>query len=243
MLTLEDLSAEVASGRVDTVILAMCDMQGRLQGKRLHARAFVDGIAEHGAEGCNYLLAVDVDMNTVPGYAMSSWEGGYGDFVFMPDLATLRRIPWLEGTVMVQCDLLWHDGSPVVASPRQVLRRQLERRRRARLARVRGLGARVHPLRRDLRLAPAPRPGATCGPPTPTTSTTRSSARRWSSRCCARSGSAWPARGCWSRTRRASATSASTRSTSATRRRCGWRTTTSSTATAPRRSRSSTARR
>src|SRR3954463_12937521 len=105
----------------------MCDMQGRLQGKRLHARAFVDGIAEHGAEGCNYLLAVDVDMNTVPGYAMSSWEGGYGDFVFMPDLATLRRIPWLEGTVMVQCDLLWHDGSPVVASPRQVLRRQLER--------------------------------------------------------------------------------------------------------------------
>ena len=127
MLTLEDLSAEVASGRVDTVVIAMCDMQGRLQGKRVHARAFLDGIAEHGAEGCNYLLAVDVDMNTVPGYAMSSWEGGYGDFVFMPDLATLRRIPWLEGTVMVQCDLLWHDGSPVVASPRQVLRAQLER--------------------------------------------------------------------------------------------------------------------
>ncbi len=127
MLTLEELSAEVASGRVDTVILAMCDMQGRLQGKRLSARAFVDGIAEHGAEGCNYLLAVDVDMNTVPGYAMSSWEGGYGDFVFMPDLTTLRRIPWLEGTVMVQADLQWHDGSPVAASPRQVLRRQLER--------------------------------------------------------------------------------------------------------------------
>ena len=102
MLTLEDLNAEVASGRVDTVVLAMCDMQGRLQGKRLSARAFVEGIAEHGAEGCNYLLAVDVDMNTVPGYAMSSWERGYGDFVFMPDLTTLRRIPWLEGTVMVQ---------------------------------------------------------------------------------------------------------------------------------------------
>src|SRR5205085_4905712 len=115
MLTLEELKADVASGAVDTVIIAMCDMQGRLQGKRLHARAFVDGIAEHGAEGCNYLLAVDVDMHTVPGYAMSSWEGGYGDFVFMPDLATLRRIPWLESTVMVQCDLLWHDGSPVVA--------------------------------------------------------------------------------------------------------------------------------
>jgi glutamine synthetase len=127
MLTLEELNAEIASGRIDTVIIAMCDMQGRLQGKRLSARAFADGIAEQGAEGCNYLLAVDVDMNTVPGYAMSSWEGGYGDFVFMPDLTTLRRIPWLESTAMVQCDLLWHDGSPVAASPRQVLRRQLER--------------------------------------------------------------------------------------------------------------------
>jgi glutamine synthetase len=127
MLTLEELNAEIASGRVDTVIIAMTDMQGRLQGKRLSARAFTEGIAERGAEGCNYLLAVDVDMNTVPGYAMSSWEGGYGDFVFMPDLATLRYIPWLERTVMVQCDLLWHDGSPVVASPRQVLRSQLAR--------------------------------------------------------------------------------------------------------------------
>ena len=243
MLTLEELSADVASGAVDTVIIAMCDMQGRLQGKRLHARAFVDGIAEHGAEGCNYLLAVDVDMNTVPGYAMSSWERGYGDFVFMPDLATLRRIPWLEGTVMVQCDLLWHDGSPVAASPRQVLRGQLERARRARLARLRGLRARVHPVRRDLRL------GAREG-------LARAAARQRLQRrlldprhddgraaCCARSGSAWRAPGCSSRTPRASATSASTRSTSATRRRCGWPTTTSSTATAPRRSRSCTARR
>jgi glutamine synthetase len=127
MLTLEELKADVASGAVDTVIIAMCDMQGRLQGKRLSARAFTEGIAEDGAEGCNYLLAVDVDMNPVTGYAMSSWERGYGDFVFMPDLTTLRRIPWLEGTAMVQCDLLWHDGSPVAASPRQVLRGQLER--------------------------------------------------------------------------------------------------------------------
>ena len=127
MLTLEELNAEIASGRIDTVVIAMCDMQGRLQGKRLSARAFADGIAEHGAEGCNYLLAVDVDMNPVRGYAMSSWERGYGDFVLMPDLTTLRRIPLLESTAMVQCDLLWHDGSPVAASPRQVLRRQLER--------------------------------------------------------------------------------------------------------------------
>src|SRR3954451_6991490 len=105
MLTLEELKADVASGAVDTVIIAMCDMQGRLQGKRLHARAFLDGIAEHGAEGCNYLPAVDVDMNPATGFAISSWERGYGVFVFMPDLATLRRIPCLESTAMVQCDL------------------------------------------------------------------------------------------------------------------------------------------
>jgi glutamine synthetase len=127
MLSLDELRAEVAGGAIDTVVLAMTDMQGRLQGKRLHAPAFVDGIAEHGAEGCNYLLAVDVDMNTVPGYAMSSWERGYGDFVFRPDLATLRRVPWLAGTALCLADLEWLDGSPVLASPRQVLRRQLER--------------------------------------------------------------------------------------------------------------------
>ena len=105
MLTLEELKADVASGAVDTVIIAMCDMQGRLQGKRLSARAFVDDIAEHGAEGCNYLLAVDVEMNTVDGYAMSSWERGYGDFEMKPDIDTLRAIPWHEGTVLVLADL------------------------------------------------------------------------------------------------------------------------------------------
>ncbi|MGA2011913.1 MAG: glutamine synthetase family protein [Solirubrobacteraceae bacterium] len=105
----------------------ICDMQGRLQGKRLTARHFLAEVVEHGAEGCNYLLAVDVDMNTVDGYAMSSWERGYGDFVMAPDLATLRPVPWQEGTAMVLCDLRWEDGSDVVASPRQVLRRQLAR--------------------------------------------------------------------------------------------------------------------
>jgi glutamine synthetase len=92
-------------------------MQGRLQGKRLTARHFVSEVVEHGAEGCNYLLAVDVDMNTVPGYAMSSWDRGYGDFVMKPDLATLRPVPWQEGTAMVLCDLAWEDGSDVLASP------------------------------------------------------------------------------------------------------------------------------
>jgi glutamine synthetase len=105
----------------------MADMQGRLQGKRLAATHFLDDVLEHNAEGCNYLLAVDVDMNTVSGYAMSSWDLGYGDFVFKPDRSTLRLVPWQEGTALVMCDLTWEDGSPVLASPRGVLRRQLER--------------------------------------------------------------------------------------------------------------------
>jgi glutamine synthetase len=126
-MTLEELRGEVERGSVDTVLLAITDMQGRLQGKRLTARHFLDDVVEHGAEGCNYLLAVDVDMNTVDGYAMSSWAKGYGDFVMKPDLSTLRRIPWQEGTVLVLADLAWEDGSDVVASPRQILRRQLSR--------------------------------------------------------------------------------------------------------------------
>jgi len=126
-MKLEELRSRVEAGEIDTVLIALCDMQGRLQGKRLTARHFVDEVADHGAEGCNYLLAVDVDMNTVDGYAMSSWERGYGDFVLKPDLATLRPVPWQEGTAMVLCDLAWEDGSDVVASPRQILRRQLAR--------------------------------------------------------------------------------------------------------------------
>ena len=126
-MKLEELRSRVEAGEIDTVLIALCDMQGRLQGKRLTARHFVEEVVEHGAEGCNYLLAVDVDMNTVDGYAMSSWERGYGDFVLKPDLATLRPVPWQEGTAMVLCDLAWEDGSDVVASPRQILRRQLAR--------------------------------------------------------------------------------------------------------------------
>jgi glutamine synthetase len=126
-LDLDALRSEVDAGRIDTVLIAMTDMQGRLQGKRLTASHFLEEVVEHDAEGCNYLLAVDVDMNTVEGYAMSSWERGYGDFVFKPDLSTLRAVPWQEGTALAMCDLAWEDGSPVVASPRQILKRQLER--------------------------------------------------------------------------------------------------------------------
>jgi glutamine synthetase len=126
-VTLQELTEAVAGGTLDTVLLAMTDMQGRLQGKRLTASHFLEEVAEHGAESCNYLLAVDVDMRTVDGYAMSSWEGGYGDMVLKPDLATLRPVPWQEGTVMCLADVAWPDGSDVVASPRQILRRQLAR--------------------------------------------------------------------------------------------------------------------
>jgi glutamine synthetase len=126
-MTLDELKAAVAQGTIDTVLLALTDMQGRLQGKRLTARHFLDEVAENAAEGCNYLLAVDVEMNTVEGYEMSSWEKGYGDFVMRPDLGTLRPVPWQEGTAMCLADLAWADGSDVVASPRQVLRAQIAR--------------------------------------------------------------------------------------------------------------------
>ncbi len=127
MLTLERLRVEVGEGEIDTVVLAFTDMQGRLQGKRLAADFFLDEVAEHHAEGCNYLLAVDVEMNTVDGYAMSSWDSGYGDFVLIPDMSTLRRLPWHQGTALVLADLTWLDGTPVVASPRQILAAQTQR--------------------------------------------------------------------------------------------------------------------
>ncbi len=126
-LSVEELRALADLGEIDTVVLAFADMQGRLQGKRFAARFFVDEVLEHGTEGCNYLLAVDADMNTVDGYAMSSWERGYGDFALHGDPGTLRRVPWHPGTAMVTADLSWHDGSPVAAAPRQILRRQLDR--------------------------------------------------------------------------------------------------------------------
>ncbi|WP_030560318.1 glutamine synthetase family protein [Streptomyces aureocirculatus] len=126
-LGIEELRALVASGEIDTVVLAFPDMQGRLQGKRFAARFFLDEVLEHGTEGCNYLLAVDTEMNTVDGYAMSSWDRGYGDFAMRCDLATLRRVPWNEGTALLMADLAWEDGGPVVAAPRQILRRQLDR--------------------------------------------------------------------------------------------------------------------
>jgi glutamine synthetase len=126
-ISLEELRRLVDTGEVDTVLLALTDMQGRLQGKRCHARYFLDEVVPNAAEACSYLLAVDVDMRTVSGYEMSSWESGYGDFVLKPDLGTLRHIPWQPGTMLCLADIEWADGSSVVASPRQILRRQTDR--------------------------------------------------------------------------------------------------------------------
>jgi glutamine synthetase len=126
-MTLDELREAAATGEIDTVLLAIVDMQGRLQGKRLTADHFLEEVVPNSAEGCNYLLAVDVEMNTVDGYAMSSWEQGYGDFVMVPDLDTLCPIPWHPATALVMADVKWDDGSPVAPSPRQILRRQLDR--------------------------------------------------------------------------------------------------------------------
>jgi glutamine synthetase len=127
LLSLDRLRELIANGTVDTVVIAFTDMQGRLQGKRLHASYFVDVVIDHGVEGCNYLLGVDIDMNTVDGYAMTSWDKGYGDMEFALDFDTIRLLPHLPATAMIQCDLIWDDHSPVEASPRGILRRQLDR--------------------------------------------------------------------------------------------------------------------
>ncbi|MEZ0089728.1 glutamine synthetase family protein [Streptacidiphilus sp. EB129] len=126
-LSVQELRNLVDAGEIHTVALAFTDMQGRLQGKRFAAGFFLDEVLTHGSEGCAYLLAVDVELNTVDGYPMSSWDTGYGDFAMIPDLATLRLTPWQPGTALLTADLAWLDGAPVPASPRQILRRQLDR--------------------------------------------------------------------------------------------------------------------
>src|ERR1700680_580556 len=130
VLSLEELTRSVESGDVDTVVVAFTDMQGRLMGKRMHAEFFLEEAeAGHPVEGCNYLLALEMEGDPVPGYDMASWERGYGDFSMVPDFATMRRVPWLEGTARVLSDVAWNDGTPVRPSPRQVLTAQGERAR------------------------------------------------------------------------------------------------------------------
>ena len=217
-LTVDQLRSEIEAGDIDTVVVAFTDMQGRLQGKRLHGHYFLDHVLEHGTEGCNYLLAVDVDMNTVDGYAMSSWERGYGDMFFDLDLGTLRRTPGSRHSATVQCDLdlarRQRPGRAVAAVGAQDAGRPRCRARAGRALRHR---ARVHRLRG--------RPTSRRG----TRGYTRPHARQplqrrllhpraatGSSRCCATSATTCTPPGSTSRAPRASATSASTRSASST---------------------------
>ena len=241
-MPLGDLEGLVAAGDVDTVILAFTDMQGRLVGKRVPGRFFVDEVAAHGAECCSYLLAVDVDNNTVPGYAMSSWETGYGDMVMRPDFDTLRRVPWLPCTALVMADLACSDGSAVAAAPRTVLRGQLDRLSH------RGWGAecrhrtRVHGVRRQLprrvgRRLPRIDSGQRLQHRLRDTGVDADGAV--AARHSARHGRRGPA---LSRPARASAIGASRRSGSATTTLWSPATTTPSTRTAPRKSPTSTAR-
>lgn len=126
-IVLDDLRGKVERGEVDTVLVCLVDMQGRLMGKRFHAQNFIDSAHEE-THCCNYLLATDLEMATPDGYRATSWEAGYGDYVMKPDLSTLRPMPWLEGTVMVLCDVLdHHTHAPVPHSPREVLKRQIAR--------------------------------------------------------------------------------------------------------------------
>ncbi|CAG4929545.1 unnamed protein product [Acidocella sp. C78] len=126
-MTLDELRAAVDAGAIDTIVMAAPDMQGRLQGKRVMPRFFLDNVLTDASEGCNYLLAVDVEMTPVSGYDFASWDRGYGDFVFRPDLATLRRAAWQEGAAIVLCDIALHDGTLAPVAPRSILRRQLDR--------------------------------------------------------------------------------------------------------------------
>jgi glutamine synthetase len=136
-LTLEELERAVAAGSIDTVVLALVDMDGRLVGKRLTARHFLDDVTAHGAEACEYLLATDVEMSPQAGYSLAGWSRGFGDFALRPDLSTLRLLPWSPGAAMVLADAYDEDGAPIPVSPRGILRRQLDR-----LAK-KGLGANV----------------------------------------------------------------------------------------------------
>lgn len=128
ILTADELRTVVGNGAVDTVLVCFPDMQGRLMGKRVTGRYFVDNVLDGTIEACDYLLAVDVDMTPLPGYTFANWDTGYGDMSAVPDLATLRLVPWIERTAIVLCDLV-EEGTtePIAVSPRAILRRQLAR--------------------------------------------------------------------------------------------------------------------
>src|SRR3954471_20626945 len=127
LLTPEQLKDLIKDGQIDTVLTVFPDMAGRLMGKRVTGRFFVDEVMAGGMHACAYLLTVDIEMEPLPGFASASWGSGYQDFKALPDFSTLRRIPWLDKTALVMCDLVTEQGDPVETSPRRILQRQIER--------------------------------------------------------------------------------------------------------------------
>ena len=127
LLSVEELRSKIQLDEIDTVLVVFPDLAGSWKGKRMMGKFFLDDTLHHGIEACNYLIATDVEMNVLPGYTFANWQAGYGDMRCVPDLATLRLVPWLEKTALVICDILDENNQPVEVSPRQVLKRQLER--------------------------------------------------------------------------------------------------------------------
>src|SRR5687767_11555998 len=125
-LDLETLRQKISSGQIDTVLVVFPDMYGRLMGKRLTGKFFLD-CAKTGTHGCNYLLTLNIEMDPLDGFNLASWDKGFGDFHLQPDLSTLRILPWQTATAMVLCDLENSDGRPVAEAPRSVLKKQLDR--------------------------------------------------------------------------------------------------------------------
>lgn len=133
-MNLPSLKTKIKSGEIDTVIVAFPDVFGRLVGKRFTGRFFLDSVAGHGTHGCNYLLTVNIEMEPMDGFKLANWEKGFGDFEMRPDPATIRALPWQTATALVICDSHHHDGQPVAEAPRSVLRRQVERLTKRKLA-------------------------------------------------------------------------------------------------------------
>src|SRR4026209_377842 len=126
---LSELQQMIRDGRIDTLIVAITDMQGRLMGKRVQAQAFLDGVIDHGAHFCTYLLGTDMEMNTPEGFALMNWETGYGDWIAAPVWDTMRVLPWLEKTAIVLSDTFTYEkhGDEIPVSPRTILKRQVAR--------------------------------------------------------------------------------------------------------------------
>src|SRR5436190_11895317 len=124
-MTLKQLTTQIRSGAIDTVIAAIPDVYGRLVGKRFAGKYFLDSIAKHGTHACSYLLTVNIEMDPQDGFKLANWDKGFGDFKMQPDFSTVRLLPWLPGTAMLLCDFIYENGGFVPESPRSVLRRQL----------------------------------------------------------------------------------------------------------------------